>query len=162
MAEVLLATLIFLPVVIAYFLKSNAAVSFLAFCGGFAVITLSGSDIEHLIGKTKITNLTSNNVDIALLALPLLLSLIFTFGSVTKKNWRLLHLIPALCAGGVLALIAGPMFGSSLNTDFSGLQTWKDLRNAQSYIIGGGLLVSLLLVWFGGFTHTKGHSKTHK
>jgi hypothetical protein len=43
MSDALLATLILLPAVLAFFLKSNAALGFLALCGGFAAITLSGS-----------------------------------------------------------------------------------------------------------------------
>jgi hypothetical protein len=32
----------------------------------------------------------------------------------------------------------------------------------QSYIIGAGLLLSLLLIWTSGFSHTKKHGKKHK
>lgn len=162
MADVLLAVLIFTPVVLAYMLKSDAAVAFLALCGGFAAITLSGSDIEHLFGKTKITSLTSNDVDLILLVLPLLFTLLLTFRTVSSRRHRLLHIIPALCAGALLAIVAGPMFSQALSTNFSNSQAWKNLQKIQSYVVGGGLLVSLLLVWFGGFAHSKSHSKKHK
>jgi hypothetical protein len=38
------------------------------------------------------------------------------------------------------------------------------LKDAQSYIVGVGLLASLLLVWTGGFSHGRshGHGKKHK
>ncbi len=162
MADALLATLIFLPVVLAYLLKSNAAAAFLALCGGFAVITLSGSDIQHLVGKTKITSLTSNDVDLILLALPLLLTLLLTFRSVVGKRQRLVHIVPALCAGGLLAAVAAPMFSQALSTNFSNSQAWKDIQNIQSYVVGVGLLFSLLLVWTSGFSHSKSHGKKHK
>ena len=160
MADALLATLVFLPVVLAYLLKSNAAAGFLSLCGGFAVITLSGSDIEHLVGKTKITSLTSNDVDLILLIAPLLLTLVLTYRSVTAKGQRFVQLIPALCAGGLLAVIAAPMLSDALNVNFSSSPAWKDLQNIQSYIVGAGLLFSLLLIWFGGFKF--GHNKKHK
>src|SRR4051812_7293903 len=109
MAEALLAVLIFLPVVLTFLLRSNAAMAFLALCGGFTAITLSGGDIQQLVGKTKITSLTSNDVDLILLLAPLLLTLLFTFKAVTSKQLRFAHVLPALCAGVMLAIVAGPM-----------------------------------------------------
>jgi hypothetical protein len=157
MSEAVLAVLILLPAVITFFLKSNAALAFLSLCGGFAVITLSGSDIQHLIGQTKITSLTSNNVDLALLIIPLLFTLLFTFRSVTSKNRRFLSILPALCAGGLLAIVAAPMLSSGLQTNITDSAFWHDLQNIQSYIVGIGLLASLLLVWTGGLKHGKKH-----
>jgi hypothetical protein len=162
MSDALLATLILLPAVLAFFLKSNAALGFLALCGGFAAITLSGSDIEHLVGQTKITSLTSNDVDLVLLAGPLLLTLLFSLGASGAKNQRLLQIAPALLAGALLAVIAGPMFNSTLNVDITQSPLWKDLQNIESYIVGVGLLISLLLIWAGGFSHAKSHRKKHK
>jgi hypothetical protein len=160
MTDALLVILVLLPAVLAFLLKSNAALAFLALCGGFAAITLSGSDIQHLIGQTKITSLTSNNVDLALLLASLLFTLLFTYRSVTSKNGRYFSVVPALCAGGLLAVVAAPMFSDALQTNITDSKFWHDLQNAQSYIVATGLLVSLLLIWAGGFKH--GHSKKHK
>jgi hypothetical protein len=160
MTDVLLVILVLLPAVLAFLLKSNAALAFLALCGGFAAITLSGSDIQHLVGQTKITSLTSNNVDLALLLVPLLFTLVFTYRSVTSKNGRYFSVVPALCAGGLLAVVAAPMFNNALQTNITDSKFWHDLQNAQSYIVAIGLLSSLLLIWTGGFKH--GRSKKHK
>ncbi|MBX4201483.1 hypothetical protein KW803_01115 [Candidatus Saccharibacteria bacterium] len=161
MAEALLAVLILFPVAVTFFLKSNAAVAFLALCGGFTAITLSGSDIEQLVGQTKITSLTSNNVDLALLIVPLLLTLIFTYKSASSKNVRWFSLIPAICAGGLLAIVAAPMASDVLNLNVTESELWKKLKDIQPYVVGIGLLASLLLVWTGGFGHGR-HSKKHK
>lgn len=136
--------------------------AFLALCGGFAVITLSGSDIQHLFGKTRITSLTSNDVDLILLAVPLFLTLLLTFRSISSKKLSLLHIIPALCAGGLLAAVAGPMFNEAINSNVSSSQAWKDLQNNQSFIVGAGLLFSLLLIWSSGFMQAKKHGRKHK
>ncbi len=162
MSDVLLIILILLPAVLTFILKSNAALAFLALCGGFAAITLSGSDIQHLIGQTKITSLTSNNVDLALLVIPLLFTLLFTYRSVASKNGRYFSVIPALCAGGLLAVVAAPMFSSALQINVTGSSFWNNLKNLQSYIVAGGLFTSLLLVWTAGLGHSRGHSKKHK
>jgi hypothetical protein len=161
MAEALLAVLVFLPAVLAYLLKSNAALAFLALCGGFTAITLSGSDIQQLFGKTKITSLTSNDVDLILLLAPLLLTLLLTFKNVAAARLRIIHILPALCAGALLAIVAGPMLSDVVNSDISNLNAWKDLQNAQSWIVGAGLLLSLMLIWTGNLSQSKPHKK-HK
>jgi hypothetical protein len=163
MPDVLLAVLVLAPAILAYFLKSNAAQAFLALCGGFAVITLSGSDVQHLFGKTKITSLTSNDVDLILLVVPLLLTLFLTFKAVsTTSKTRLIQIIPALCAGGLLATVAAPMFNQALNINVSDSQLWQNMQNVQSYIVGLGLLSSLLLIWGNGFAHWRSRGKKHK
>jgi hypothetical protein len=143
-------------------LKSNAGLGFLALCGGFTAITLSGSDIQHLVGQTKITSLTSNNVDLALLLLPLLLTLIFTYKSLSSKKLRYFSLIPALCAGGLLAVVASPMFSSALQTNLSDSSLWHNLEDIQSYIVAVGLLSSLGLIWAASLSHAKHTGKKHK
>jgi hypothetical protein len=160
MADTLLAVLILLPAVLAFLLKSNAALGFLALCGGFATITLSGSDIEQLVGQTRITSLTSNNVDLALLTVPLLLTLLLSYKSVSSKNSRYFSVVPALCAGGLLAIVAAPMFSTALQVSVTNSKFWQDLKDLQAYVVAIGFLASLLLMWSGGLKH--GHSKKHK
>jgi hypothetical protein len=162
MSEALLAVLILLPAVITFLLRSNAALAFLAMCGGYAAASLSGSNIQHLVDQTKITSLTSNNVELSLLALPLLLTLLFSFRSAGTTAARVIALIPALCAGGLLAAIAAPTFSDIVSTNIIDTAAWKELKNIQSFIIGAGLLSSLLIVWAGGLSHGHTHGKKHK
>lgn len=160
MDTILFIVIIFVPVALAYFLRSNGALAFLALCGGFTAMTLSGSDIQQIVDKTRITSLSSSNVDLGLLIIPLLLTLLLTPKSApTKSLWKALHIACAVLAGGLLAIVAAPMFGNILNIDYSSSTIWKDLVRAQSYIIGIGLLLSLLLIWLNS---PKGASKKHK
>lgn len=161
MSDALLLVLILFPAVLSFFLKSNAGLGFLAFCGGFTAITLSGSDIQHLVGQTKITSLTSNNVDLALLILPLLLTLLFTYNSVSSKKLRYLSIIPVLCAGALLAVVAAPMFSNVLQTNLSDSSLWKQLDHLQAYIVAIGLLSSLALVWAGALGKGGHRGKKH-
>jgi hypothetical protein len=106
--------------------------------------------------------LTSNDVDLILLLVPLLLTLLFTFRAITAQKLRFAQLVPALCAGGLLAIVAGPMLNDVVNSDIAQLTTWKDLQKAESWIVGAGLLSSLFLLWTSGFMHAKSHGKKHK
>ena len=100
-------------------------------------------------------------MDLALLLIPLLLTLLLTFRTVGTRNQKIVQLVPALCAGGLLAVVAAPMLNGALNIDITRSPFWKDLQNIESYIVGLGLLASLLLVWGAGFGHAKSHKK-HK
>ena len=162
MPNALLAILILLPPALTLFLKSNAAMGFLALCGGFALLSLSGGDIQHLVGKTRISSLSSDDVGLVLLLAPLLITLLLTFRSIAKKGLKAAHLVPALCAGGLLAIVAAPMFNGALNIDITQSAFWNHLQDAESYIAGIGLLASLLLVWSAGLSNSKHHSKKHK
>jgi hypothetical protein len=162
MAVALLVTLLLLPAVISYLLKSDAAAGFLALCGGFVVSTLSGRDIQHLFGKTRITSFTSDDISLLLLALPLALTLLFTYRNVSSRGLRLAHAAPAICAGGLLAAVSAPIFSNALGINLAHSPFWKDLQSAQSYIVGAGLLASLLLIWSGGFSHARSHGKHDK
>ena len=160
MDSALIVVLILLPAALAYFLRSNGALGFLALCGGYTAMTLSGSDIEQLVGKTRVTSLSSSNIDLALLIAPLLLTLLFTHKSASlQPAWKAMHAVCALLAGGMLAIVAGPMLSGILNISYSDSVIWKNLQAGQSYIIGIGLLLSLLLIWLNS---PKPFGKKHK
>jgi len=160
MDTILFVVLILLPACLAFLLRSNGALAFLAVCGGFTAMSLSGSDIEQLFGKTKITSLTSSNVDLILLIAPLLLTLLLTHKSApSQTHWRVIHTVCSLLAGGLLAVVAAPIVSSILNTNYSNSPVWKNLQSAQGYVIGAGLLLSLLVIWFGSPKHS---GKKHK
>lgn len=161
MGTAILAALVIAPGLLAYLLKSNAALGFLALCGGFTVMTLSGGNIEQLVGQTKITALTPNNVALGLLFIPLLITLLASYRSMRDRSRRLLQLVPGLCAGALLAVVAGPILNESLNTNLADSAYWTALQDAEPYIVGAGLLVSLLLIWSAGAGkhHSKKHSK---
>ncbi len=158
MADAVLAVLIFAPVLITFVLKSNAAVSYLVLCGSFALISFGNTDIQNLTGQLNF-KIDSNTINLILLISPLFLTLMLTGRSFSGQIRMALHLLTALCAGGLLALISIPLLNSSLRTDFSNNWAWTDLQNAQAPIVAAGLVLSLVLIWF---SHHPKHAKRHK
>lgn len=150
MAEILLAVLIFGPLALTFFLKSNAALGFLVLCAGFVLSTSVIGDLKHLLSQLNLST-TSSTIGIILLTVPLILTLLATRGSAGRgiKFW--LQLTSALCGGGLLALSVGPILSSSSQFDVTTSSFWTNLQKIQSEIIGTGALISLLLIWFGGF-----------
>lgn len=152
MADAILAVLVFGPALITYSLKSNAALAFLAVCGSFMLITLAGADLRELTGRLDL-QVDSSTLNLALLLLPLLITLLITRKRSSSGQIRsLLQLVTAVCAGGLLALVSVPLVNVTLAPEFADSWGWDKLQNLQTAIIGIGLALSLLLIWF---SHTK-------
>jgi hypothetical protein len=156
MAEILLAVMIFGPLGLTFLLKSNAALGFLVLCAGFVLSTSVIGDLKHLLSQLNLST-TSSTIGIILLTVPLVLTLLATRGSAGRgiKFW--LQLTAALCGGGLLALSVGPILSSSSQFDVTTSSFWTNLQKIQSEVIGIGALISLLLIWFGGFRHFGKH-----
>lgn len=156
MPDIVLAALVLGPAVITYFLKSNAALGFLALCAGFVLSTSVIGDLKHLLSETNLS-VTNDTLGIALLVLPLLLTLLLSRKSHAKGLALYANLIAALLSGGLLALSAGPLINSTVSFNVLDSSFWTQLEKYQSAIIGAGALISLLLVWLGTGHHAKKH-----
>jgi hypothetical protein len=159
MADVSLAVLVFGPLAIVFLLKSNAALSFLALCAGFVVSTSAIGDLKHLLSEANLSVADSTLATILIVA-PMVITLLLTRRANTKgvKFW--LQLVIALCAGGLLALSLGPVLDTSGQFNITDSRFWGDLQQIQSWVISGGVLLSLFLVWSKALKNKP--SKKHK
>ena len=156
MAEVALAVIIFAPLVITYFLKSNAALSFLVLCVGFVLSTSVIGDLKHLLSETHLS-ITGDTIGLILLVLPLLVTMLITKGHTHRRGLGfIIQLVASLCVGGLLALSAGPLLASSSQFNVTAASSWKDFARAQAAIIGAGSVISLFSIWTHNF---RGHKK---
>lgn len=155
MADVALAALVLGPAVITYFLKSNAALGFMALCVGFVLSTSVIGDLEHLLSETNLS-LTEDTLALILVLVPYLGTLLLSRKAAGRGMHFYLQLLVALAGGGLLALTIGPLLSSSQVNIFDS-KFWEQLQNIQAGIIGAGALLSLVLIWFGGIKHSKKH-----
>lgn len=158
MTDAILALMIAGPAVITYFLKSNAALGFLSLCVGFVLSTSVITDLKHLLSETNLS-LTASTLALILLLGPLAVTMLVTRRSAGKGFKLGLHLLTALCVGGLLALSIGPIINTSSQMNLAGSQIWKNLQKTQSVVIGAGALLSLILIWYGAL---KKSSRNHK
>lgn len=157
MADIFLAVVVLGPLVITYLLKSNAALGFLTLCLSFVLSTSIIGDLKHLLSQVNLT-VAQSTLGIILLVVPLLITLLITRSSSRRKGLKFwLQLAVALCVGGFLALSLGPIMAHSSELDISSSQFWDQLQNIQLLIIGLGAILSLALIWSGGFNKSKKH-----
>lgn len=155
MADILIAAFIAAPAVITYFLKSNAAVSYLSLCAGISLSSFAALDIQRLINKFGFWASLSN-INILLIALPFVISLIL----IRRKTGgiaQLLQLTTALLAGYLLTLSILPLLGDTGAVDLANSSLWTNVNKVQSYGVGAGVGLSLLLVWLSALKKSKKH-----
>lgn len=158
MADIILAVLIFGPVAITFILKSNAALSYMVLCASFVLITFGSADLNNLSGRLDL-HVDSSTLNLILLILPLLLTLLLARRAFSGHLKMSLHLLTSLCAGGLLALVSVPLLNASSRADFFNNWGWTNLQRIQTPVIAAGFILSIFLIWFGGF---KRHGKHHK
>lgn len=158
MTDAILALLILLPAIITFFLKSNAALGFLALATGYFIESLAGTDVNNLVTKAG-GGIQSVNIYLILLIAPLLLTLLFSGRAWAGKPKMILNIIAALAAGGVLAFVSMPFLGSIINLNLSSSKIWTQLQHIQSSLIIFGALYSLVLIWFSKTKHPSGKHK---
>jgi hypothetical protein len=91
------------------------------------------------------------------LIIPLLLTILLNRKAFSGGLMTFLHLVTALCIGGLLALTAVPLLNSSVNADFSSSWGWSNIQKIQTPLVSAGVLLSFFLVWFGHFKKKKHH-----
>lgn len=156
MPDIALAVVVFGPLALTYFLKSNAGLGFLALCAGFVLGTSIIGDLERLLSQKDLT-LTGNTIGLILILVPFLGTLLFGRRTHSKGFMFVLQCAAAVCAGGLLALSLGPLLTTSAEFDITNSSLWDDLLNIQAGVIGVGALLSLLLVWSPNFKRPKKH-----
>jgi intracellular septation protein A len=158
MTDAALAVFILLPLVITYFLKSNAALAFLALCGGYALESLASSDILNGLDKANL-KVDTVSLDLLLIVLPPLLTLLLTGRAISGSKKTILYLIAALLVGVCGVMIALPFLSAVMQLSLSTSKVWSLVQHIQSFAITGGVVYSLVLIWFSKNKHP---DKKHK
>jgi hypothetical protein len=161
MADAILAAFVLGPLLLTFLLKSNAALSFLALCAGFVVISFAGSDLQNLTGQLNFS-IDSSLVNLFLLILPFVLTLLITRKSFSKKGGLVLHGLIALCAGALLALIGIPLLSESVRANFANSDFWTNLQKIQASVVGAGVFLSLVVLWAKNLKKSSVKDKKHK
>lgn len=155
MADIVVVLLILGPAGLTYFLHSNGALVFLSVCGGYMAAALAGNEISDTLSNGSF-NLRNTDIDLLFMFLPMALTVFLTTGAASGRRAGL----QAIAAGlaGALFVVAGAAFlNTSLHLSLESTALWPQLSRASSFIAGGGVLYSLILVWFFSQRRDKKH-----
>lgn len=152
------------PILLAVLLRVNAAILFMSLCLGAVLVQYTTSDTSAFVGSVAPQgNIGQNLVRIALLFLPMALTMLFMFHSVKGGTKALLNIIPAIALGLLSALLVEPFLSSGLRGNIERSPVWHQFIQAQTLIIGFGAAISLLFLWLhrGGGGEKGKHVKHH-
>lgn len=150
---VVLAAIALVPVLAIILLRVNGAIAFMSLCLGSVLVTYTASDVDSVASSLLDKGALSINqwTQLTLLIMPLLLSILFTRGSV-KGVKSIINILPAAATGLLCAILVVPLLSANLQRGVQSLSFWRQLSNAQTAVILGGALFSLMFLLF---THRK-------
>ncbi|HWB38719.1 MAG TPA: hypothetical protein VG604_00570 [Candidatus Saccharimonadales bacterium] len=169
--ELVLATIVLIPIVVLLALRVNATLVFLSLCLGDVLLQFVGGDANDLLsllsasGGQVHVNSTDSLLKIFLLLLPVVLTTIFMIRTVRGNVRLLLNILPAAGVGLLGGLLVVPLLPPGLANNIIGSAMWVQVQRAQDLIVGGSALVCLLVLWMqrpktGG--EEGKHGKKHK
>jgi|GEM_PF-545819 len=151
---VVFAALALMPALAVILLRVNGAIAFMSLCLGSVLVTYTASDVTGVLTSMSNSNsilATTQYAQLALLVIPFLLTILFTRGSV-KGAKGVTNILPALATGLLCALLVVPLLNANIQHQIHKLPMWHQLSNAQTGVILGGALFSLVFLLF---THRK-------
>jgi hypothetical protein len=145
----ILGALALVPALAVLLLRVNGAIAFMSLCLGSVLVTYTSNDVDTVF--TSMTNkgmlATNQWVQLALLVSPLILAILFTRGNV-KGVKNVTNVLPAVATGLLCTLLVVPLLSAGLQRQVHSLSAWQQLSNAQTGIILGGAVFSLVFLLF--------------
>jgi hypothetical protein len=160
--DIVLLLLIGGPALLLMVLRANASLVFLSVCLGAVLLQLVGSDANDFFSMF-LPSLSGNNLQIALLLLPVVLTTIFMIKSIHEGGKLAFNLLPALGCGFLLALLLVPLLPGGEAYALQHSQAWNQVQQVQALAIGASALLCLLFLWMQRPKGQHGkHGKHHK
>lgn len=161
--QIILGAIAIVPAVLLMVLRINAALVFLSVCLGNVLVQFAAHDVSTLAStftaRAPGVPTDSNSIKIALLLLPVILTMIFMIKTVKGNGKLLLNLLPAVGVGVLLPLLVVPLLPTNLSSNILTSSVWHQAQQTQGYIVGLSASVCLLSVWMQRPKH--GHDDKH-
>lgn len=147
MPLVLIASIAGIPALLSLLLRVNAVFVFLSIAAGNLLVLYLGRDAGN-VGEMFIKGSNGPMIaQLAVLGLPLLLTFIFLRKTLPTSK-ILLHFLPVVASGIMLAALTLPILPSDLQGQVFGSAVGPYFKNSQGLIVGAASVLTLLLTWF--------------
>jgi hypothetical protein len=143
--DVTLLLLVGAPVAILMLWRINASLVFLSACLGTVLLRFVGDDASDFAGMF-LPFLSGNNLKLALVLLPVVLTTIFMMKTL-RGGQLLFNTLPALGTGLILALLIVPLLPSEYVAQVQSSVVWRQLLQLQALVVGASALACLVFLW---------------
>lgn len=128
------------------FLRTNAAVCFLALCAGSVLVEFSGTNVALIASSLSSgASFAPHAAEIALLLVPMLVCAIFLRGQLPKPM-VILGFFPALATSLLALLLIVPLLPDDVASKVVSTETWSVITQYQELTVGVGVTMSVVLL----------------
>lgn len=158
---ILLAVIVVLPIVLAILLRVSAVFVYFGIAAGALIVGSIGDDVAFAL-ETFFKGANANSaVNLALLAIPLALTLYFLRKSMHASQF-ILQIVPLVACGLMLAAFALPELSPGIQGSIKSSDLGNVFYQATDIIIAGASVLTLLLTWVIYRYKPSHHHKKHK
>lgn len=162
---IILIIMLAAPVLVIMLLRINAAQIFLSLCLGNVLVQFIGQDAGTILASASARPpgmpAGQSYINLALLLLPVVLTMLIMIHSVRGKAKLAYNFLPALGVGLLVTLLAVPLLSAGLTGSITALPLWRELENLQTLIISISTLLCLLFLWMQRPKAAKEDGKHH-
>lgn len=155
---VVLGAIAVVPAILAILWRVNSIILFTSVAVGDLLVRYLGEDAGTLAQSFYKNFQTPMGAKLALLFAPVVLTLLFGMHSLSKFR-AVLHFIPIIATGAVLALLTLPLLSLSFQASVYSSPFGPMIKNTQDLIIAGAAVTSLVVAWLT--TQKSHHGKKH-
>lgn len=157
---IIIAAIAIVPVVLLFIFRINAAVAYLSLCLGNILVTYLSDDSKLKLSAAS-SKVTSGNLKLLLLLLPLAVTMVLLLRSV-KKSYMLLNIIPALGASFLAVLLVVPLLSTHTATTVMQSALWHQIQRYQELLVAASGTICLLFLALQRPKHERlKHGKHH-
>jgi hypothetical protein len=153
----ILGALLGLPLLLGLIFKVSTSHVFFTLMASELLAHYFGADVGTIVHSVVRHELVIEYAEVVILIVPLFLTALFLKGTIAKGR-LLLHLLPLLITGVVLAAFALPMLPTDAQTQIRTVQAGQELLDMTDAIIGAVVFVQLISLWLLNRAHGEGHS----
>lgn len=152
MGSLLLFTILMLPLALGVIFRVSTSHIFFSVMAGELLARYFGHDVEKQVGDTSKFPIG----ELLLVVGAMLLTAVFLKGTITK-NKLVLHIIPLLVTGVILAAFLLPLMPTDIQNDIARQTIGKQLLELNKFIIGGVVVLQLVSLWLFNRRHKEHH-----
>lgn len=152
MGTILLFAILLLPLALGMFFRVSTSHLFFSIMAGELLARYFGHDVEKQVGDTSRFPVG----ELLLVIGAMLLTAVFLKGTITA-NKLVLHVVPLLITGIILAAFLLPLLPSDIQSDIAKNAAGKQLLDLNKFIVGGVVVLQLISLWLFSRHHEKKH-----
>jgi hypothetical protein len=157
----ILGGLLGLPLVLGLLFRVSTSHIFFSLMAGEVLARTFGEDVGSVIHSFIRHEVVLQYAESAVLILPMILTAVFLKATISKGK-LVLHFIPLLITGVVLAAFLLPMLPADARAQVASIEAGRQLLDLSTAIVGAVVFIQLISLWLLNRVPGEGHHRKNK